>query len=136
MGMEAIGSGLKTRVATITDIKRVYAPNELPKSVSQFPTAIILPGETTYDETMGALQRFLFRVIVLLANQDQPTALARMLDYVDPTGVDSVVAAVDGDITLGSTCDTARVVRNLGVGNTVYGGIGYLSTEFEVEVYG
>jgi len=135
MGLEAVGNGLKTRIATITDIARVFAPSELPKKVSQFPSAIILPSEMAYDETMGALQRFVLRLIICLSDQDQPTALARILDFVDVTGADSVVAAVDADPTLGGAADSTRVMRNLGLGSLTYGGTTYLSTEFEVEVY-
>jgi len=132
MGLEAMGSGLKTRIATITDIKHVYAPNELPNAINEFPTAIILPGETTYHILFGGAQDYKFRVIILLAKTTNQTALARMLNYLDPTGSDSVYAAVDGDTTLGGAASWAVVDSNSGVGWTQWGERAYLSTEFVV----
>jgi hypothetical protein len=137
MGLETIGDGLKTRIQTISNLKkRTYAPKELPGAVSNFPCAIILPGETLYGQTMGAIQCLRFRIIILLDDITKPQSANTLLDYVNPSGAFSVYNAIKGDPTLNSSCNASRVVRNLGLGTTAYGGGVYLSTEFEVECYG
>uniref|UniRef100_A0A6M3L8C5 Tail protein n=1 Tax=viral metagenome TaxID=1070528 RepID=A0A6M3L8C5_9ZZZZ len=127
-----MGSGLKTRLQTITDIKHVWAPNELPDAVNEFPAALILPGETAYHETFGNQEGVNFRVIILMHKGNQPSALNRVLDYIDKSGSDSVYAAVDGDSTLGGAADWAVVDSNNGISQTQWGGQLYLSTEFAV----
>jgi len=135
--MEDIGSGIKTRLQTISDFAKVFAPNELPDSVNSFPTALVLPGETDYDATYGnATQDYRFRVLILMSGADQPSKLNRLCDYVDIDGSDSVYTAIAGDETLGSTCDSAKVVSNSGVGNVMWGGHIFMSTEFQIEVFG
>lgn len=136
MGLEAIGNGLKTRLQTISDLARVYAPNELPNTINEFPVALILPGETEFNRTFTNKITVTLRVLILVSKQDNPTALSRLLDYIDPTGSDSVYAAIAGDSTLNSNAEDAFVTRCSGAGATTWGGYVYLSTEFEVICYG
>jgi|TARA_Y100000310_G_scaffold317685_1_gene370834 hypothetical protein len=133
MGLEGMGSGLKTRLETISDLARVYAPNELPNSINEFPVALVLPGETLYNQTFGNAEIVTFRILIMLSKQDTPTVLNRMLDYIEKAGSDSVYAAIDGDATLGGEADFAMLISNSGAGTTVWGGHQYLSTEFLVE---
>ena len=135
MGIETIGTGIKTRLQTIRALKRVYAPNELPDSVNAFPSALIMPGSLDYDQTFGGLYVSAFRILVLMSKQDTPSALNRLMDYMEPTGTNSIKAAIYGDCTLDSTADDCELQRNLGFGIMTYGGITYLSTEFELIVY-
>lgn len=135
MSLETIGTGIKTRLETIAGLK-VFAPNQLPDSINQFPAALILPGETTYDAMfVGNDADYRYRVIILITKQDSPSALNSLLDYIEVTGTYSVKAAVEADSTLNGSADDCRVTRNLGVGATVWGGSTYLSTEFEVLVW-
>ncbi len=141
MGMKAIGQGLKTRLQTIQDFAIVFAPDEIPDTIPTLPCAIILPGNTEYDITFpndsdtGEVN-CVFRVIILVAKPDLPSALSRILDYADATGDSSVRAAIYGDCTLGASCDDCQVKTNTGAGYTMWGGIQYLSTQFEVICYG
>ena len=135
MGLETIGDGLATRLKTISGL-RVYAPKELKDSLSQFPCALILPGETTYKiEFSSTFSSYTFRILLLFTKQDQPSAINKMLDYIEVTGDYSVVAAIYGDSTLGGAADDCIVRRNLGIGGITWGGYVYLGTEFEVEVW-
>ncbi|MDY6957625.1 MAG: hypothetical protein SVK08_00575 [Halobacteriota archaeon] len=136
MGLEAMGNGLKTRLQTISDLERVYAPNELPNAINEFPSALILPGETEYNKTFSNKIDVILRILILIAKQDNPSAMSRLLDYIDPTGSDSVYAAVDGDSTLDGNADDSFVVRSSGMGQTIWGGHTYLSAEIEVQCYG
>ncbi len=135
MSHKTIGEGLKTRLLTIKGL-RVYAPDELPDSVSQFPAALILPGETPYVTTLNSLDcDYNFRIILLFSQADTPSAISKMLDYMAVSGDKSIVAAIHGDKTLDGSADTCKVSRNMGVGGTTWGGSIYLSTEFQVQVW-
>jgi len=70
-----------------------------------------------------------------MTKQDSPSAFNKIYDYIEPTGTSSVLAKIEADLTLGGTCDTCRVIRNSGMGATNWGGITYLSTEFEIAIY-
>lgn len=136
MGIETIGTGLKTVIDTISGLK-VSALNELPNKVHP-PHAVILLGETGYNKAFGSEPRdtdLMLRIIILLGDQDNPSAANRILDYIEASGDKSIVAKVEGDVTLDSSCDTSFVIRNLGLGVTNWGGVPYLSTEFEIAIY-
>ena len=134
MGVESIGTGIKTRLATISGL-RVFAPNQLPDTIPELPCAIIMPPTIEYDTTFTDSNDYVFRIILLFSKQDSPSALNKLMDYTEPTGTYSIVAAIDGDNTLNSTADDSRITTNTGAGVTVWGGQPFLSTEFELLVY-
>lgn len=132
--IQTAGAGLKTALSTIPGL-RVYAPDELPDSVSDFPVALILLGETEYNSDFSQNYTVTFRVIILVSKQDAPSAFNKIFDFIEDSGDKSVTDAIADDTTLGGTCDSSRVVRNMGIGATMWGGILYLSTEFTIEIY-
>jgi len=133
MGIEAIGDGIKVRLNTIAGL-RVYAPKELPDTL-ELPCALILPGVSEYAIAYDRDYGLTFRIVICIAKQDTPSAFNDILDYIEAVGAESVFAAIDADRTLNTSCDTCKLLRNLGVGSTAWGGIGYLSTEFELAVW-
>jgi len=133
LGIELIGTGIKTLIDTIAGL-RVYAPNEIPDSL-ELPCALILPGESLYATAYDKSYDLTFRIIICVAKQDTPSAFNKILDYIDTTGAFSVWAVLDADRTLSASCHTSKLLRNLGVGSTAWGGIVYLSTEFELTVW-
>uniref|UniRef100_A0A6H1ZQI4 Putative tail protein n=1 Tax=viral metagenome TaxID=1070528 RepID=A0A6H1ZQI4_9ZZZZ len=133
MGIEAIGDGIKTRLDTIAGL-RVYAPKQLEDKL-ELPCALVLLGPSSYATTYDPDYDCVFRIVVCLAKQDTPSAFNNMLDYIEPAGAKSIFAAVNGDNTLNGSCSASKLARNLGIGNTVWGGIVYLSTEFELQVW-
>ncbi len=135
MGLEAIGDGIKTRLATISALKDVYAPKELRDSYNSFPCAIIMPGETEYDQTFAGMYTSRWRIIVMISKADTPSALNKLMNYMEPTGTNSIKAALYADSTLNSSADTCELDLNLGYGVMTFGGITYLSTEFDLVVY-
>ncbi|OGO01398.1 MAG: hypothetical protein A2Y59_06700 [Chloroflexi bacterium RBG_13_52_14] len=134
MGLLDIGDGLKTRLQTIPGL-RVYALKELPDSINAFPSAVILPGETAYTTTFAADADYNLRVILLFSKQDTPSAISKMLPYLDVSGKYSVVAAIQEDKTLDGKADTCKVTANRGISSLNWGGISYLATEFAVQVW-
>jgi len=57
------------------------------------------------------------------------------MNYMEPTGTNSIKAALYADSTLNSSADNCELDRNLGYGVMIFGGITYLSTEFDLMVY-
>ena len=135
MGVESIGSGIKTRLVTISALKAVYAPNELRDTYNSFPCAIIMPGETNFDQSFDGAYTSRWRIIVLISKQDTPSALNKLMNYMEPTGTNSIKAALYADRTLNGSADDCELDRNLGYGVMTFGGITYLSTEFDLIVY-
>lgn len=135
MSIVNIGKALGVRLKTINNL-RVYTPDNLPKTVSQFPCALIMPGEVSYHDTHGGASYLTidYRVIIAVTNQDQPEKLNKLLTFIEPTGTNSVVAAIEGDRDLGGNASDTFVFSNSGVGTTSWGGYFLLSTEFAVRV--
>lgn len=135
MGLEEIGDGIATLLDTIHGL-RVFATKELPDTVNQFPAALIMPGETEYVTTFSSDDAdYNFRIILLFSKADQPSAISKMLDYIAVSGDKSIVEAIHEDKTLDGQAQTSKVTRNLGIGNTIWGGVVYLSTEFLVQIW-
>ena len=134
MSLETISQGIATRLLTISGLK-VYSTDALPNAINQFPAAIILPGATEYNAMFSGDANYIFRVLVLISKQDTPSALGKLLDYIELSGVYSIKGAIDGDATLSGSADDSRVSRNLGLGTTIWGGQTYLSSEFEILVW-
>lgn len=132
MSIESIGTGIKTVMGDIG--LQIYATNEIPDSINP-PCAVILLAETNYDTTFNADYDTRFRFIILLAKPDQPSAMNKILDYIEPSGTYSIVAKVKADKTLNGSCDSSKVMSNTGVGFTTWGGTVYLSTEFSIQTW-
>lgn len=134
MSLSDISDGL-VKTIKIPGLK-VFGVKNLPDKISP-PAIVVVLGETPYHRTFGSNPYPTdptWRIIVLLGNQDTPSAVNRMLDYIEPGGKSSIVKQVEDDPTLVGTCSGAIVTRNFGLGVTNWGGIPYLSTEFELEV--
>jgi len=133
--MIGIGDGLKTRLRTIQGL-RVFATKELPDQINQFPSALILPGETAYVTTLSSDNAdYNFRVILVFSRADSPSTASKMLPYIATEGSKSVVEAIHGDVTLDGNAQTCKVIRNMGIGALSWGGHTYMSTEFLVQVW-
>ena len=134
MTIEAMGTGLKTRLDTISSLDSgIWAPNEIGGSIPTLPWAIILQGETLYHQAFGGAITVTFRVLILFGEAHMPSSMNAIIDYTERSGANSVLAAIEGDRTLGSTCDDLTIHSNSGVGTTNWGGTNYISTEFIVE---
>ncbi len=136
MTIETMGTGLDARLATITSLKQVFAPNELPDTINSLPCALILQQGTEYDQTAGGSWDTIFRVIILVIKNDTPSAMDKIIPYTEATGTDSVRAAINADRTLGGAASSCQVRNNSGMGMVTWGGHNYLGTEYEIIVYG
>jgi len=135
MGMLDIADGIKHNLESIHGL-RIYSTKELPDSINQFPTALILPGETAYVTTLSSYDSdYNFRIILVFSRADSPSTVSQILPFIEVTGDESIVEKIHADVTLNSTVDTCKVTRNLGIGSLSWGGETYMSTEFQVQVW-
>lgn len=126
--------GLADRLETITSLKGVY--EESPGQV-ETPGAIIRPGSPfiTYDTSLYAGSHDYQFSILLLVSVAQGAPASDVLDaYLDPTGTDSVVAAVLADPDLGGVAHSATVTSVSNAGLVSWAGVDYLGAEFLVSV--
>ncbi len=136
MGIETIGTGIKTTIlATIATGLRVYASNEIPDTPGELPCIMVLPGPSTYATTYEPAFDLTMRLVLLMSKQDSPSAFNKMLDYIDTTGVRSIWLALTADNTLNASASASKLLNNTGTGFILWGGITYLSTEFELAVW-
>jgi len=134
MGMKEIGTGIKQRLRSIQGL-RVFATDELPDSINQFPAALVVPGETAYVTTLANDADYNFRIILVFSRADSPSAVSRMLPYIALSGSQSVLEAIHKDVTLDGSADTCKLTRNMGIGALTWGGSTYMSTEFQLQVW-
>lgn len=133
MGIEATGTGIKTLLDAISGL-RCYAPNEVPDSL-ELPCVVILMGPGQYATTYDQGYDCSFRIILMLAKQNTPSAYNDLIDYVEPTGAKSLFAKLDADRTLDGSCDSSKLLSYSGAGQQRWGNILYLSCEFELAVW-
>ncbi|HEY9417123.1 MAG TPA: hypothetical protein VIQ30_20385 [Pseudonocardia sp.] len=94
-GIDEIMAGLKTRLATVSGLRaHEYAPDD-PNPPCAFP---LVPAIPSYRETMrGATYVIPFRVVVLTGAQVDRAGQKRLAAYANPTGPQSIRAAIEGD---------------------------------------
>lgn len=124
--------GIAAQLATISNLN-VFA--EAVGSIAP-PTAIVYPrptGTVAYATSQGAQSNdYAFVVTLFVSRADEPTGQRALDSYIDPTGTNSVYAAVTG--TLGGLVDDAMVTGTGRYGPFNYGGVDYLGCEFIVAV--
>ena len=94
-----IMTGLKDRLATVSGLRAYeYAPDD-PNPPCAFP---LVPAIPSYREVMrGATFIIPFRIVVLTGAQLDRTGQKALAGYANPTGTQSIRAAVEGDRTVG-----------------------------------
>lgn len=131
--IQAVMEGLETRLATISGLRvQDIQPDQV-----NLPAAYVgLPETVDYR---AAFQRGLMaldmRVTVIVSAASDRVGQHALAAYANPTGTSSVIAAVEGDKTLGgvvSDC-VVRTFKPLGLINV--GGIEAYAGEWVVTVY-
>lgn len=133
MTLSAVRDGLVTRLDTISGL-RVYEVDL--EGALELPAAVVDQGDPfiKYDRMIGAADVcYSFEVLLLVASAQGEQAWAVLEPYLNPTGVSSVKAAVDG--TLGGNADWARVVRVEKAGKVTYNRLAYWGATLQIEVY-
>lgn len=133
MSIVGIRDGLNTRLATISGLK-VY--HEAPEAIASTPAITVLPSAGDYYTAMGSGLAHVFTLTVLVSlSQGHQRAQAELDKYLARSGADSILAAIEGDPTLGGACDTLKVTRYYDYGGHDYAGQRFLGARIEVEVY-
>jgi len=102
-----IRNGLQTRLETISGLQ-VY--DHEPDGNTLTPTASIAFVGWTPNETFGATRpagsaTYHFMITVRLSGLVPEEMWQVLDDYINPTGANSILAAIDGDATLGAVVD-------------------------------
>jgi hypothetical protein len=104
----AISEGLKVRLATISGVRAYsYQPEQLNP-----PFAYPVLNTATYHQTMGmgnSVTSFDFTIYVVVGRWIDRTAHAALDGFLSPTGSTSIMAALEGDRTLGGACSDLTV---------------------------
>ena len=108
-----------TRVATITP-----------------PAAIVEPAPGVFYEydTSSDSHDLHLVILVLVSRADDASAWTELDPYLNPSGVQSISAAIEADPTLGGIVDDTDVAAALDYGDYEFGGISYFGCQFAVTV--
>ena len=125
-------AGLATRLATIASLKGIYedAPGQV-----ETPGAVIRMGSPAITYATSTISHdYTFSILLLHSLADAGTAQENLDGYLDTSGADSVLAAVEADPDLGGACDAAMVTSVANAGPVTWHGVEYLGAEFLVTV--
>lgn len=127
----AIRTSLKTRLATISGLNAY----DLVQGGITAPAAVVSRKRTTYDAAFaGDVHDFVFTVTLFVQATSIRSAQEAMDAYLATSGASSVIAAIEGDKTLGGVVSFA-VVISAGEDELVeIGNVQYLAVEFEIGV--
>lgn len=125
-----IRAGIKTTIeATLTDV-RVHP--YVPKAVQ--PRCIVVVPASSDARTMGrGVVEYLFNLIVVSATADAVAGQQALDDMLETTGV-AVLAAVDGDKTLGITGVNAHAAGWEDYGTSEFGDRNYYTATIPLRV--
>lgn len=125
--------GLATRIATITSLAtRVSA--RWPGQVSA-PWAVIRSAGGVPHTTFASNGAYKFIVTVMVSMQDVVRAQTALDLYTALSGAASIIAAIEGDLTLGGKAEYCLLSDWDEDGEIAFGGVPYLGAELPVEVH-
>ena len=107
MNPSQVRDGLKTRLQTITGL-RVY--DLIPEPVTP-PCAVVGQLDLTFDiDNARGLDQANVDIYVIVQRFSERAGQDKLDGYLAGTGATSIKAAIEGDRTLGGTCQTLRVI--------------------------
>ena len=107
MSPSQVRDGLKTRLQTITGL-RVY--DLIPEPVTP-PCAVVGQLDLTFDiDNARGLDQATVDIYVIVQRFSERAGQDKLDGYLAGTGATSIKAAIEGDRTLGGTCQTLRVI--------------------------
>lgn len=128
----AVMSAIETRLATIAGLR---VADIVPDQINP-PQAIVgVPEIPQYHQSMGMGKFRLEPTVTILVSAALDRVGQRNLaGYANPTGAQSVRAAIEGDRTLGGTVDDCVVTAFRPLGMEEVGAIGYYGGVFTLAV--
>lgn len=135
MTIKSMGLGIKRSLESLDSLKAVYAPHELPGSISEFPSALIMyDGVRKYHPQYTNRYQTMFRIIILMEPGFKPESFDTLVDYAETSGDDSVPTLIRNNYQLDKSADWAFCESCSGYGTTTWGGLQYTSIEFIIFV--
>ncbi len=124
--------GLETRLATITGLR---VNDVIPDQVNPPAAFVGVPAIPSYRIAMGRSKYTIAPTITVLVSAawDRAGQLA-LAGYANPTGSTSIIAAIEGDKTLGGVVDDCVVDDFAPLGLEEVGVIGYYGGRFNLRV--
>lgn len=106
MTIQDVHDGLKVRLDTVTDLVTFsYQPAR-----AVYPCAFpLLPSVDYHQAFARGLSEVSVDVVLLVASIEEETRTSNLLAYLDPTGSQSIPAAIEGDTTLGGAASDVIV---------------------------
>ena len=124
-------AGLRARLETIPGLRVLDYP---PEAVHELPAAVVSLHSRGAAATLGGRGfEGEMRVTLLVASASAREAYAALDRFIDPSGPQSVEAAVDGDNTWGGAVDDGRLTSVENVGPRKLWGGEYVGAEFVFE---
>lgn len=121
-------AGLRARLETIPGLRVLDHP---PDAVNELPAAVVSLQSRTASRTLGGGGfEGRMRVTLLVASASVKEAYAALDRFVDPSGPQSVEAAVDGDNTWGGAVDDGRLASVENIGSRKLWGGEYVGADF------
>jgi hypothetical protein len=125
------------REAIATRLQTISGLNVSPTVTGQItpPAAVVAPATESpvdYDTSLSGTTDYHLVITLLVSRADETAGQNNLDPYVDPTGANSVHAAVNG--TLGGLVDDANVGAAGRYGNINYNAVDFYGCEFPVTV--
>ncbi|WP_157251116.1 hypothetical protein [Nonomuraea typhae] len=124
--------GIEARLATIAGLR---VDDVVPDQINPPAALVGVPPIPTYHQTMGRGRFMLEPTVTVLVSAavDRAGQLA-LAGYANPTGPLSVLAAIEGDRTLGAVVEDCIVIDFRPLGLEEVGQIGYYGGVFTLRV--
>lgn len=124
--------GLVTRLRTIDGL-RAY---DRPADITAPPTAFVLLESVDYQNAFALGDpRMTLTVTAVVARTSDRAAYERLSEFLAPTGVRSIRAAIEADRTLGGVCQTLLVQRADNIRMISQGDADYLAADISLLVH-
>src|SRR3990167_3760979 len=133
-GLADVREGLMDRLATIAGLE---VSDVWPDTVNP-PCAVVLPGPdrvATPHTAFASRGSYYLQVIMLGPVGTLADGQRRLDDYLDMTGATSVLAAIEGDETLGGATEGLLCGEWQGYGTREANGVKYISATMPVECW-
>jgi len=133
MSLADIRAGLASNVDTL-DALHTYS-GYTPDAPTP-PAAVVAVTEVVYGDTMGhGTTRYMVDVVLFIEDGDPESSQSALDALLEPTGSDSIIAAIESDRTLGGAAATLHVGEAVDLGRVELGNVTAITATLKVEVF-
>ena len=126
-----IKDGIKARLKTITAIREVYLQPMDTQSQIELPVVELITDSVEYPVAIGGAHfRGTIRARLFVNAIGAQEAYGALDEFLDPSGTNSILAAIEGDDTVGGKADQVVVIRAEGIGGEELNGQRIYSVDF------